>query len=620
MSETLLDSYSEANFNDYADITANYDSDYSCYSQSFMTPNDGISYILSKITLYAKKFNGTETGTIRADIYAHTGTYGTSSKPTGSILASSNAVNVAAELTTSMSLFNFIFTYSNRISLTPNTAYVLVVKGIDLAGASFRIRIGKDTTSPTHSGNECYHVSAAFLAEAHDLCFYVYGDVPNWLTGWGYRKKHDITASSGAGTGYPVKIIVHYGSGSDSTDDVYTSSHCKTDFGDIRFTASDKVTELSYWRETKTDSDNAVYWVKINDNLDSSTQSIYIYYGKSDASYPSLASEAAHGTATFSFFDDFSGDLSKWTTYTKAPTIVSGVLTCYGDAGSSYSSGCKSTSSFGIGYSIRCKSKLTGLYGWVNAWTVYNTSLTDYSVVYTDSVDDWRSSTAKSSSDDTYTSTTDFDSSYHVWDNSRISTSLIRITKDGSSFNDHTTSSKIPTVDLPVNFYVAGSGYKVEVDYVLVRKIIATEPANSTWYDEEYLEHDASLTVNSNLQKTFLKTFTANSNLSGVLTKTFTVNSSLLKNQNKTFTVNGSLLKTQLTTFTVNASLYIQQTKTFTLGADLFVLSNSSLTVNATLEKWELKANLFYDVTDNYAKNIPKSTFFNESLNILEKR
>jgi hypothetical protein len=87
---------------------------------------------------------------------------------------------------------------------------------------------------------------------------------------------------------------------------VFAEGHCKTDFGDIRFTDDDGTTLLDYWMETKTNGDNAIFWVEVADNLGSS-QTIYVYYGKSDATTTSNPGN------TFLFYDDFSGDLSKWT-------------------------------------------------------------------------------------------------------------------------------------------------------------------------------------------------------------------------------------------------------------------------------------------------------------------
>ncbi len=124
---------------------------------------------------------------------------------------------------------------------------------------------------------------------------------------WSYRKSHVINSAVGAGTNYQVKVVVHYGLGSDSGGDVYLNSKCRSDFGDIRFTADDGVTLLNYWMESKTLYGKAVFWVKISANLSSSNQTIYVYYGNRNAT------STSNSTNMFLFFDDFSGDLSKWT-------------------------------------------------------------------------------------------------------------------------------------------------------------------------------------------------------------------------------------------------------------------------------------------------------------------
>ena len=69
---------------------------------------------------------------------------------------------------------------------------------------------------------------------------------------WSYRKSHTITGSSdGSLTNYQIKIIAEYGSGSDSGDTVYLVSNSEADFSDVRFVASDEVTLLDYWIESK---------------------------------------------------------------------------------------------------------------------------------------------------------------------------------------------------------------------------------------------------------------------------------------------------------------------------------------------------------------------------------
>ncbi|MCK4567439.1 MAG: DUF2341 domain-containing protein, partial [Candidatus Thorarchaeota archaeon] len=152
-----------------------------------------------------------------------------------------------------------------------------------------------------------------------------------WLSGWEYRKSHNISGSIGAGTNYQVQIIVHYNTGIDSGQDVYCSGQCRTDFGDIRFTSSDGITELDYWLESTEASINATFWVEVDDNLDTN-QTIFVYFGNA------IAEIISNGANTFPFFDDFEGsslDLAKWSIEIPdgTATISDSVLTLAGNDG-----------------------------------------------------------------------------------------------------------------------------------------------------------------------------------------------------------------------------------------------------------------------------------------------
>jgi flagellin-like protein len=128
-----------------------------------------------------------------------------------------------------------------------------------------------------------------------------------WLSGWNYRKSHVIDGSATTvGTEYQVRLTAHYGTGVDNGEEVYLGNNAKADFGDVRFVQSDEHVVLSYWLESKVDGETATFWVKIDGNLTAQSQTIYVYYGNAQATSDS------NGEATFVFFDDFSGDLSKW--------------------------------------------------------------------------------------------------------------------------------------------------------------------------------------------------------------------------------------------------------------------------------------------------------------------
>lgn len=99
---------------------------------------------------------------------------------------------------------------------------------------------------------------------------------------------------------------------------VYVGTKCLENYNDIRFTNSDGDTLLDYWIESS-NSSSATIWVEF-DSIGTSTSTFYLYYGNSGAS------SYSSGANTFIFFDDFSGDLSAWSSMPAEWAIVSGRL------------------------------------------------------------------------------------------------------------------------------------------------------------------------------------------------------------------------------------------------------------------------------------------------------
>ncbi len=126
-------------------------------------------------------------------------------------------------------------------------------------------------------------------------------DPPPWYdTSWIKRRPITIdnTLNPNNLVDYQVRVDVSYYSG------------MKNDFSDLRFTDSDGLTLIPHWAESYTASVSAAVWVRVPNIPASSTTTIYMYYENSSAS------DASDGTATFEFFDDFSGSIlnsSKWT-------------------------------------------------------------------------------------------------------------------------------------------------------------------------------------------------------------------------------------------------------------------------------------------------------------------
>ena len=122
---------------------------------------------------------------------------------------------------------------------------------------------------------------------------------PDWLSGWSYRKSHVINNATGAGTNYQMNITVVNGTGTDSGSIVYINNKTRSDFGDVRFTDNDEVTLLDCWIESLYTGINATFFFEVADDLSTVAVTIYVYYGKADATTTS------NGANTFLFFDDF---------------------------------------------------------------------------------------------------------------------------------------------------------------------------------------------------------------------------------------------------------------------------------------------------------------------------
>ncbi len=115
---------------------------------------------------------GSPTGNIVARIYTHTGTYGTSSVPTGTYLAESDPIDVST-LSGSPTVQRFTFTGNNRIRIH-NQYYVITIRYTGGGGANF-VGTYIDTTLPTHAGNKSHWNGSSWTATAgHDRIFYAW--------------------------------------------------------------------------------------------------------------------------------------------------------------------------------------------------------------------------------------------------------------------------------------------------------------------------------------------------------------------------------------------------------------------------------------------------------------
>jgi len=165
----LADSYSETHQNDVATV---YDGLTLAAGQSFTA----IAGTLDSAKFYVRK-HGSPTGTVRAVLYAHTGTFG-DGVGTGLPLATSAPVDIATALGTTFSLVTFNF--DNTVALSAGTKYVIGLEpGAGIQNGNDYVEIG-DEHFGSHPGNESTKLADGswFPWGDWDMCFYVYETPP----------------------------------------------------------------------------------------------------------------------------------------------------------------------------------------------------------------------------------------------------------------------------------------------------------------------------------------------------------------------------------------------------------------------------------------------------------
>jgi hypothetical protein len=322
-----------------------------------------------------------------------------------------------------------------------------------------------------------------------------------WLVGWSYRKSHVISAAAGAGTNYQTCIKVYKTTGTDGTETangilmgkVYVGTNCRDDFGDIRFTDDDGDTLLDCWMETLSSGVYAVFWVEVKDTLESNA-TIYVYYSKSDATYPYLASDNAQGEATFLFFDHFDNAdyTDKWTAGGTGGTITeSGTVVTIKATGNWKDKYLTSKTAFALntraifyGAMKNTENECTGIIGYGTTTLAESSGHEKYiNAGYA-----YFFSTTSTGGAFTYTNNELVrNASYHHFKVSRVSSASVKYQIDSGTVVTVTTN--IPAGSIPVILYGGSYGsptaVQVECDYLFVTKYISPEPAHSTWGTEE---------------------------------------------------------------------------------------------------------------------------------------
>lgn len=143
------------------------------YAHSFTSQSTSQDLIACTFHLYK---SGSPTGNMVAKLYAHSGTYGTSSVPTGTALATSD--NVAASTATDTTYGGPVrFDFSTPYTLSASTYYVIALEYIP-ADNDNTVGIGFNA-STSHGGNMSSYNSSWSAGTTYDLTFSVITDNPH---------------------------------------------------------------------------------------------------------------------------------------------------------------------------------------------------------------------------------------------------------------------------------------------------------------------------------------------------------------------------------------------------------------------------------------------------------
>lgn len=264
---TLLDSYSESNASGEAQLSDLQSGSLFMVGQSFT--GDGGTLATAKF--YIKK-GGSPTGNANAHIYAHSGTYGTSSVATGSPLATSDNFDVST-LTTSYQLIEFTFSGANKITLTNGTYYVIVLQYDDGLIETNYVSLAYDYTSSTHSGNLCanYSVNGWVNYSTLDACFYVYKDDPTTTSTSSTSSSSSTTTTSSSSSSTSTTSSSSSTSTTSSSTSTTSSSTSTTSSSTSTTTTSSSTTSTSSTSTSSTSSSSSTTSTSTSTTSSSST-------------------------------------------------------------------------------------------------------------------------------------------------------------------------------------------------------------------------------------------------------------------------------------------------------------------------------------------------------------
>jgi hypothetical protein len=513
---------------------------------------------LKTVVVQLKK-SASPTGDIKVELYAHSGTFGTSSIPTGSVLATSTTY-ASADLTASYHEYSFNF--ATPYTLANGTKYVIVVDFTGGGGADV-VHVGVDGSSPTHGGNFCENLSGTYTPNsAKDVLFRLIPEEA-WAgettveTGTynnvkvrdplGGTSRYDVEGSYEISGATANQI---YGSG--GTNEAVSQSF------KIARTIGIKTVWLRIW---KTGSPTDVLSVSVRSTEDGSILGTEV-----------TTPAASYGSAAVYPFTVDTPDITADTTY---------YIQCE-------RSGSRDTSNYlSVGILISAgypnggaRRKNSGTWGSLATYSskfnlILNQTTADYTFAdETGDPDIWFNTVditeeaGATSVEKTFT----VDAYLKLEDQTKTFTVDTAVSQEDNlkTFTVDAHLANVVTKTFTVDAYLQGTILKTFTADAYIQQLDQTK----TFTVDAYLVLEDQLktfTADAYVQNAdVLETFTVDAWLSGTITKTFTADAYLkLEDQLKTFTVDARIVNVVTKTFTVDAAIQDTFTKTFTIDAYL---------------------------------------------------
>src|SRR3990167_3483110 len=294
---------------------------------------------------------------------------------------------------------------------------------------------------------------------------------------WSYRQRVDVCSSDLAQTDYQVSITL-------DTATLITAGKVQSDCDDIRITDTNGKL-LPHWVEESNPGCNSAttkIWTKAP-SITTSGATVYLYYGN-----PSAAN-VENPTKVFVFYDNFSGDLSRWTNPSGcAGAISSGVLQI------TASTGCDSTPMYvtsltqsdASGYAFDFRGKFSsGGSGRLQMYQRYRSTNTHMARL-------WISGTVTNSQEATpgFGGNTDIGNSgtsADTWYNFgiKVTGTSNQLYVNGTSIGTGTTVGATLTTQTDLTVGLGDYNTTVQYDNVRVRKSASTEPTIASPTNEE---------------------------------------------------------------------------------------------------------------------------------------